>query len=324
MSPADKTVTMEMTDKDGKPTGVSFVIDHKTHMVTIDDHGQKTTESSKDFFAHNKLAEGLRVHGSHIDMDGEHEGHDHKMHGQAVTIDAAAAAKDPSLVVKSKENGETVAIRADGQGKFDELHADSTGQQIGNRMQVDAHNTAHAVEEVNPQGVVVSNIDLSRGFEPSFYNNDGSALWNLTSSGDMCFGSPSDSDFFSLSNNDIFSDSQGEEINYSTASDDSSAYTWYQQDSAAERVAEKAEDEGEADRALAQANYVDSIYIDPTNVGSVEGEVEGALDLATDALYDGASHNNTAVVAAASAAIAAIDDERSKLSSGPTDSVQAA
>lgn len=323
MSPADKTVTMEMTDKEGKPTGVSFVIDHKTHMVTIDDHGQKSTESTKDFFAHNKLAEGLKVHGSHIDMDGQHEGHDHKMHAQAVTIDAAAAAKDPALVVKSKENGETVAIRADGKGKFDELHADSAGQQIGNRTQVDAHNTAHAVEEINPQGVVVSNIDLSRGFEPSFFNNDGSALWNLTSSGDMCFGSPSDSDYFSLSSNDIFSDSQGEEVDYFTASDNS-ARAWYEQEATSERVAEKAEDESEAGQALAQATYVDSIYIDPNNVGSVEGEVEGALELATDALYDGASHNNTAVVAAASAAIAAIDDERSKLSATTTDSVQAA
>jgi hypothetical protein len=139
----------------------------------------------------------------------------------------------------------------------------------------------------------------------------------------MCFGSPSDSDYFSLSSNDVFSDSQGEEIDYYSASDDS-AHTWYEQEAASERIAEKAEDESEAGQALAQASYVDSIYIDPSNVGSVEGEVEDALVLATDALYDGASHNNTAVVASASAAIAAIDDERSKLSATTTDSVQAA
>lgn len=318
---AAHTVTMDMMGSDGNPNGVSFTIDHKTHMVTINDHGQTSTESTKDFFAHNKLAEGLRVHGSRIDMDGMHEGQDHRMHAHTVSIDNSAAGTDSAMVVKNNQTGESVSIDGDGKGKFEEIHRDAQGALIGNKVEVDAHNKAHAYEEVNDKGVVVTNIDTTKGFDIAFKNDDGTNLWNMNPSGNMCFGSPGDADYFSLSPSGIFTDSEGDNVN-----DLSGASSYYAEEAEAERAREEdyreqvaAEDEGEANAAVDAAYALPDIPELPSDVNGAYAQVAGVLDLADDALYDGMAHNNSYAVASASSAIAAINDERARLDAVPAD-----
>jgi hypothetical protein len=323
---AAHTITMDMMGNDGKPSGVSFTIDHKTHMVTINDHGQTTTESSKDFFAHNKLAEGLRVHGSHIDMDGMHEGHDHVMHAQTVSLDNSATSSDPALRVKNNQTGESVTVDGDGKGKFEEIHRDAQGALIGNKVEVDAHNKAHVYEEVNDKGVVVTNIDTTKGFDIAFKNDDGTNLWNMNPSGNMCFGTPGDSDYFSLSPAGIFTDSKGENVNellgvwsfFERAQEKERQRVEY------ERQQQAAADENEANEAASEASALPDIPDLPADVNAANLQVAGVLDLAIDALYEGEAHNNSSVIAAASSAIAAINDEQARLDAVPSDGPVAA
>jgi hypothetical protein len=323
---AAHTITMDMMGNDGKPSGVSFTIDHKTHMVTINDHGQTTTESTKDFFAHNKLAQGLRVHGSHIDMDGMHEGHDHVMHAQTVSLDNSATSSDPALRVKNNQTGESVSVDGDGKGKFEEIHRDAQGALIGNKVEVDAHNKAHVYEEVNDKGVVVTNIDTTKGFDIAFKNDDGTNLWNMNPSGNMCFGTPGDSDYFSLSPAGIFTDSKGENLNelFGVWSFFERAQEKERQRVEYERQQQAAADENEANEAASEAYALPDIPELPTDVNAANSQVAGVLDLAIDALYEGEAHNNSSVIAAASSAIAAINDEQARLDAVPSDGPVAA
>lgn len=166
----EQTMVITGLKDDGSESGVKHNIDFKTGTVTSESNGVKGEPQ--------RLRDFLKEHPEYkIGPDGifkfdcHRKGRDNRMHRQQMELNAGDG-KGPAMIATNSETGETVRIDSPGHGKVEQVRADATGKQLGDKVLVDPNDKAHAYQEVNAQGVVTAKVDTSKPDAAFTFNDD--------------------------------------------------------------------------------------------------------------------------------------------------------
>jgi len=304
---ATETISLVTLDASKNPTGLTRVIDTKNGTVTTDNKGVRSEQSLEQFLKENPKQFGwLHRRGNCIDVDATHAGKDLSERQLTVRVNATDNG-EPSMVATDVTTGKKVAVDVAPDGKVKQVATDAQGAQIGNTVLVDPANKEHAYKEVNQQGVVTADVDISKR-KPVYHINDaqGNNLMTTDTEGNVNYGYGDDA--FSLTSEGSIYGAQGQLYHFSSPGTSGSM----------QGAAVQAEASAHSAKAAASnaASIVASAMSNPGSIdaGYLAGVLGSAYSAASAAMGQSISSFSTSGMLAANSAMSMIESKFGEIS----------